>query len=473
MGVAYNSTLPGECRGVEIFAVGLFKDRRWTLSELIEIVKNTDRLKKAGILQAPLVTLGHERDEENRRYVEALLERSDLPKTGDVTNLRVIGDPLMRTCGHYLAKVGCPKCEQNARMLADFLNVAPAIADIINRRAFDRVSSEIYNPLVYDGKDYGICLRAVSLLGGELPAVKGLADIPMAVPMGQGSKDAAGAPRGNHKDGPPLVFRACERKSCVFTFKERTMNREQMLAKLQELGFDTSQITEAVPDVVLAEMIRVSGQGGAGAAPAQVQAGGDGQSREELLAALASKSDEELKALLGGCGAVKASDGVAMHAETKKVAAQVQASQAQLAALDRLITQRMADEKKASFAAFSEGLKAQGVPPAVFQNGKVQALYMSLDQTKVATFGDKKDISQADAFKAVLEEMAPIIKFSDKLNMKPGTSAADDEQRLKSHFAAHGEDLLKSGVTEEKLVSAYKKAKAADPKMTVERYVSK
>lgn len=251
------------------------------------------------------------------------------------------------------------------------------------------------------------------------------------------------------------------------------MNREQMLAKLQELGFDTSQITEAVPDVVLAEMIRVSGQGGAGAAPAQVQAGGDGQSREELLAALASKSDEELKALLGGCGAVKASDGVAMHAETKKVAAQVQASQAQLAALDRLITQRMADEKKASFAAFSEGLKAQGVPPAVFQNGKVQALYMSLDQTKVATFGDKKDISQADAFKAVLEEMAPIIKFSDKLNMKPGTSAADDEQRLKSHFAAHGEDLLKSGVTEEKLVSAYKKAKAADPKMTVERYVSK
>jgi hypothetical protein len=135
---------------VPIFQSGTWKGQTYTIEDLDEIVRNTNALIKARLHEPP-IKLGHN---ENQKK---LLEESGLPAFGYVEKLYRIGD----------------------QIFADFIDVPDKLIDWITLRHYDKVSSEIY--LDYEhpktNEKIGKVLRAVALLGADIPAVKGLGSI--------------------------------------------------------------------------------------------------------------------------------------------------------------------------------------------------------------------------------------------------------------------------------------------------------
>lgn len=128
---------------VEIFAAGTWNGDTYTEQDLDEIVRAYGETRE---YLKPYVKLGHKQND--------LLRNDGLPAAGWITALRRVGD----------------------RLLATFSNVPGKIAELIRRRAYGRVSSEIYVNPVIEKKQYRYALKAVALLGGETPAVGSLND---------------------------------------------------------------------------------------------------------------------------------------------------------------------------------------------------------------------------------------------------------------------------------------------------------
>ena len=63
---------------------------------------------------------------------------------------------------------------EGRKLIADFVNLPQAVYDAVKGRLYDRVSSEIYWNLEAGGKKFRRALKAVALLGAEIPAVTGL-----------------------------------------------------------------------------------------------------------------------------------------------------------------------------------------------------------------------------------------------------------------------------------------------------------
>ena len=141
------------CKGVEVFAAGNHRNKDYSPEKLREVVANFQRLSTGddATLRPPLV-IGHEEQQE-------LLENTGIPAAGWVSAV-------------YLNDDG-------SKLLGDFDMVAPEVADLIDAKRYRKVSAELYDDFTDQGKHYGCTLRRVALLGGELPQVKKLADIPM------------------------------------------------------------------------------------------------------------------------------------------------------------------------------------------------------------------------------------------------------------------------------------------------------
>lgn len=123
-------------RGVEIFAAGTHNGRTYTTADLVDIIDGT---KRAGI--EPPLKDGHHKDK-------------GAPALGWVENLRLVGN----------------------KILADFVDLHEMVYTAIKERRYDKVSAEIYvNLPLPDGKTtVKYALRAVALLGAEIPVVKEL-----------------------------------------------------------------------------------------------------------------------------------------------------------------------------------------------------------------------------------------------------------------------------------------------------------
>ena len=65
------------------------------------------------------------------------------------------------------------------KLFADFVNVPKHLADLINRKAYSRISAEIFWRYCCNatGKTFPRVLKAVSLLGAETPAITSLKDV--------------------------------------------------------------------------------------------------------------------------------------------------------------------------------------------------------------------------------------------------------------------------------------------------------
>jgi phage I-like protein len=96
----------------------------------------------------PPLKLGHDDD-------QAIIQESGFPSIGWVQALRVKGD----------------------KLVADFKGVPKKLADIIKAGGYKKVSSELYFDYSIGGKTWPAVLKAVALLGADVPAVKTIADI--------------------------------------------------------------------------------------------------------------------------------------------------------------------------------------------------------------------------------------------------------------------------------------------------------
>lgn len=134
-----------EMRDIEIFAVGVWNGEQFTEKDLDDIV-NAFQATKEKI--HPFLKIGHSDK-------QTLLARDEMPSAGLVSNIRRMGK----------------------KLLADFVDVPKKIFDIVKRRAFNKISSELFVNINIGGIRHPLALKAVALLGGETPAVHDLNSI--------------------------------------------------------------------------------------------------------------------------------------------------------------------------------------------------------------------------------------------------------------------------------------------------------
>lgn len=131
----------------EIFSAGTWNGDEFTVADLEEIARNFETLKPLGL--KPPLKFGHD-DDQN------LLGQDDgAPAIGWVDSLEVAGE----------------------KLIATFADVPELVAELIRANRYRRVSSEIYFRIKKDGKEIGKALKAVALLGADIPAVTNLQDL--------------------------------------------------------------------------------------------------------------------------------------------------------------------------------------------------------------------------------------------------------------------------------------------------------
>ena len=220
---------------VEVFAVGVHPTddgpREYSGADLDQIVANFARLsdpeKSARVILEPTIVLGHEEDGDENKFWADL--STGVPSVGIVTKL----------------------WREGPKLLAQFSDVIPEVQDAIRKKMYRKVSSEIYDNFEDQGQGYGLALRRVALLGGEIPQVKQLSDILAHVKMSERKGKITRVTFFSEKfcEG---CGGTCGQKDKQQNFQEaESMDRSQMLEALQAMGVDTSVIDDQTPDAVL------------------------------------------------------------------------------------------------------------------------------------------------------------------------------------------------------------------------------
>ena len=139
---------------VEIFRAGTWNGDTYSIKDLDEMIQNFNKLRPE---QSCPVKLGHS---ENQKF----LKQEGLPASGWIASLKRSGD----------------------KVLASITDVPQKIYDLIKNGAYRKISAEIY-PKFKDsvGNQYQNVLRAIALLGEDIPAVSGLKDIQALYSDGQ------------------------------------------------------------------------------------------------------------------------------------------------------------------------------------------------------------------------------------------------------------------------------------------------
>lgn len=131
--------------GVEIFSAGTWNGDKYDASDLDEMVRAFDETKGS---VRPYLKLGHDKK-------QVLLQKDGLPAAGWV-------DRVYR---------------KGLKLLADFSDIPDKIYDLIEKKAYRNVSSEIFWDISIGEKKYKRMLAAVALLGADTPGVMNLDDI--------------------------------------------------------------------------------------------------------------------------------------------------------------------------------------------------------------------------------------------------------------------------------------------------------
>jgi hypothetical protein len=133
-------------KDVEIFQVGTHNKDPYTLTDLEGMVRSASEVGFT-----PPVKIGHMRDDDTA----ALLKAEGMPAFGWIKNIRMKGE----------------------KLVGDLCEVPRRIAELIRNGAYKRLSAEIYWNFTQNGRTWPRVLKAVSLLGSEVPAVTSLKDV--------------------------------------------------------------------------------------------------------------------------------------------------------------------------------------------------------------------------------------------------------------------------------------------------------
>ena len=141
--------MPKSLQGIEIFSAGEWNGDEYTVSDLLEMetafIENIKGLR-------PYIKIGHD---PKQKVLKELIPSDGMPSAGWVERIYVRGKKLM----------------------ADFSDIPDKIFDLIEKKAYRKVSSEIFWNIKIGDKTYKRMLGAVALLGADTPGVFDLADI--------------------------------------------------------------------------------------------------------------------------------------------------------------------------------------------------------------------------------------------------------------------------------------------------------
>jgi hypothetical protein len=187
MGVSESAT-PGlaKIQAVEVFSTGRHQSVVWTPEKLDQAVANfTQHQLPGGADKTPPLVIGHSEDQK-------LMKDSGYPAVGRPSKMWREDVPCRLCKGTCKAPQGveaydesgsCPIClgtGTQGLILADLDQVPRSIAKLINARAYDNVSSEMVENAPPQVPMTGANLRRIALLGGKLPHIKTLSDLPQA-----------------------------------------------------------------------------------------------------------------------------------------------------------------------------------------------------------------------------------------------------------------------------------------------------
>lgn len=131
-------------KGVEIFSVGIWNGDKYTIKDLDQMVEAFEQVD----FEPPL-KLGHNSEQEKD------LMKDGQPALGWVERIFRVGQ----------------------KLVADFKEIPKAVFDAIESKSYKRVSSEIWFNYGSNGDKFPRVLKAVALLGADIPAVTNLKPI--------------------------------------------------------------------------------------------------------------------------------------------------------------------------------------------------------------------------------------------------------------------------------------------------------
>ena len=222
-------------KAVQIFAAGTHRGKTYTPADLDQMVGNFDaysspvdlkdpnRRRRQPMLRVPAV-LGHEESQE-------FLDRSDTPAAAWASHVYRQGNTLF----------------------ANFEDVPPKVQQLLRGKRYRTVSAEVYDnpPEGLPSGASGKMLRRVAFLGGDIPQIKSLDDIPLPEPHREFSTGW----------NPVLLkfseVRKCTDGVCSYSFEATPMDPQdpqQILQALQQMGFDTSKMQAMDPGELSAVM---------------------------------------------------------------------------------------------------------------------------------------------------------------------------------------------------------------------------
>jgi hypothetical protein len=327
------TTETGTIKDREIFAAGTWNASTGEItidSDMIdEIVQNySDLNSKVEGFPVP-IKLGH-----NRRVGE--------PAFGYATNVRRNGDTV----------------------LADFTDVPPEIVDAIRTKRYNSVSIELRPKVAFGGKVFSNVLSAVSLLGAEWPAVKGLKPVYASEFADEGD-----------------IVTLSQEEPTVPTFSQEQLDAAVTTAKTElsaKVATLTAQVTDLTNQVTATEAERDTAQ-----------------------AALGAFQDEAEKKSVADLIAAAETDGRIVPANKDKVTALAEKLRS---------TIKTAEDRKSVFAAFKDYLDT--LPKREFKErgqSRSEKLGSGDVQTEINAEVSKlrkanKDLSYKDALSQVFEE---------------------------------------------------------------------
>lgn len=427
--------------GNEVFARGTHRGQDFTDADLADMVANFERFSagEQPLVRVPAV-LGHEESQE-------FLERSDLP------------------AGAWAKRVYV----EDGTLKVDWGEMAPAVAKLLKGKAYRTVSAEIYDepPAGCEGGK-GKMLRRVAFLGGDIPQVKTLADIP--------------APefRETSERVSRLVVKSIKRspgRGTYTVFSEVVMDRDQMLEALAALGYDVEKITNATSDEALAEiLIMCQAKSGAATPPAEPAPEPTPEPDEKLAEPPVPAPPPAPPAREPSTVTLKYSE-LQTYVQ-KAVDKAVKGLGDKVARIDKFTEEKLAADKKASIKSRLDALVAAGkVLPAERDAGLDDAL-LAVDATKVLKFSEKGKLVERTALDqqfATLEARPVLVSFAERMKVgATGTKATEEEEVAKvtrfSEDAKFSSALKAAGKTPEAYVAAFKEARKKKPSLTAKDY---
>ncbi len=134
-----------QIKGVEIFSAGTWNGDEYTQSDLEEIVR---AFNENLVGSPPPLKLGHDGKQK-------MLQEDGMPAAGWVQRLYIVGE----------------------KLVADFSDIPKKIYELIQAKAYRKVSCELFWNIKVGEKAYSRMLAAVALLGADSPGVMNLKDI--------------------------------------------------------------------------------------------------------------------------------------------------------------------------------------------------------------------------------------------------------------------------------------------------------